>query len=447
MSNHQASSQPSSPVHVCVAGITLYLMILLSVVNGLSGAVPSWWAGVAGWLAALLLLRRVRRMQLLQSGLMLLVGVSCLLWSFAHSEAVLWLKALSANQALVTMLAAVSFLRLIAASSMSESHSEPQGKSAFWKTLLGVHFFGSIINLSAMMIMAERLNQKQSLTMTQAATLSRGFGTAALWSPFFAAMGVALTNAPGAHLFVLAIAGLPIAGVALWLAGTDITKEIEVEEFKGYPLDLSALWMPTLLAISIMACHFLLPLVPVLTLISFLSILLPFVVLVFKKSAIGEKPPTGLPVYKHHILNVIPNIGSELLLFLAAGVLAVGIGSVMTSADLTLGFTSFGAWQASGLLIISVVLAIVGVHPVITVATAGGLLANINVAPDLLAMTFLMCWSGGVIASPLSGMHLTLSGRFNISNFQLFMRNRRFSVKFLLLQISFLHLYNALGVL
>jgi hypothetical protein len=441
MSNHQTNAQPINPAHVRVAGITLYLMILLSVLNGISGAVPSWWAGIAGWLAALLLLRRVRRMQLLQSGLMLLVGGSCLLWSFSQSEAVLWLKALSANQALVTMLAAVSFLRLIAASSMSDGHSEPQGKSAFWKTLLGVHFFGSIINLSAMMIMAERLNQKQPLSMTQAATLSRGFGTAALWSPFFAAMGVALTNAPGAHLFVLAIAGLPIAGVALWLAGTDITKEIEVNEFKGYPLDLSALWMPLLLAVSIMVCHFLLPLVPVLTLISFLSILLPLVVLVIKK------PSTGLPVYKQHIFNVIPNMGSELLLFLAAGILAVGIGSVMTTANLTLGFTSFGAWHACGLLVISVMLAIVGVHPVITIATAGGLLANIDVAPDLLAMTFLMCWSGGVIASPLSGMHLTLSGRFNLSNFQLFMRNRRFSIKFLLLQFLFLHLYHALGVL
>ena len=447
MSNHQSSSQPISPAHVRVAGITLYLMILFSVVNGLSDAIPSWWAGVAGWCAALLLIRRVRKMQLLQSGLMMLVGLSCLLWSFSQSETVLWLKALSANQALVAMLAAVSFLRLVAASSMSKGHREPQGKKAFWKTLLGVHLFGSVINLSAMMIMAERLNQKQPLSMTQAATLSRGFGTVVLWSPITAAMGVALTNTAGANLFVLAMAGLPIAAVALWLAGTDITTEIKVEQFKGYPLDLSALWMPSLLAISIMACHFLLPLVPVLTLISFLSILLPLIVLAFKKSTIRGKPPTGFPVYKHHVLNVIPNIGSELLLFLAAGVLAVGIGSVMTSADIVLGFTHVGAWQASVLLTVSVVLAIVGVHPVITVATAGGLFANIDVAPDLLAMTFLMCWSGGVIASPLSGMHLTLAGRFNISNFQLFMRNRSFSVKFLVLQILFLHLYEALGVL
>ncbi|WP_372743034.1 hypothetical protein, partial [Neptunomonas sp.] len=312
---------------------------------------------------------------------------------------------------------------------------------AFWKTLLGVHLFGSVINLSALMIMAERLSQKQPLTMTQAATLSRGFGTAALWSPFFAAMGVALINAPGAHLFVLAMAGLPIAAAALWLAGTEISKEIEVEEFKGYPLDLSALWMPSLLGISIMACHFVLPLVPVLTLISLLSIILPLLLLVFRQRS------AGIASYKNHIVNVIPNIGSELLLFLSAGVLAVGIGVLMTSTNLTLGLSSFGPWQASGLLIISVILAVAGVHPVITIATAGGLLANLNAAPDLLAMTFLMCWAGGVIASPLSGMHLTLSGRFNISNFSLFMRNRIFSVKFLLLQILFLHLYDAIGVL
>ena len=441
MSDRSSMTEQQSPVYIRLAGIALYCMILLSIGSGLTGQLPSWWAGIMGWLAAILLLRRVRRMQLWQSGLMLLVGVICLLWSYTQGAPTLWLKALSANQALVTMLASVSFLRLVAASALSDERSEPQGRKAFWKTLLGVHLFGSVINLSAMMIMAERLNQKQPLSMTQAATLSRGFGTAALWSPFFAAMGVALINAPGAQLFVLAIAGLPIAAVALWIAGTEIIKEIDVEQFKGYPLDLSALWMPSVLAISIMACHFLLPLVPVLTLISLLSILLPLFLLVFKQRSIG------VAVYKNHIINVIPNIGSELLLFLSAGVLAVGIGVLMMSANLSLGLSSFGAWQASGLLLISVILAIAGVHPVITIATAGGLLANINAAPDLLAMTFLMCWSGGVIASPLSGMHLTLSGRFNISNFSLFMRNRRFTLKFLLLQIVFLHLYETFGFL
>ncbi|WP_372738360.1 hypothetical protein [Neptunomonas sp.] len=441
MSDNQAIIQQQSPLQIRMAGLTLFVMILLSVTTGLTATLPGWWAGIVGWLAAILLLHRVRPMQLLQSGLMLLVGVGCLLWSYAQGAPTSWLKALSANQALVTMLASVSFLRLVAATALSDEQSEPQGRKAFWKTLLGVHLFGSVINLSALMIMAERLSQKQPLTMTQAATLSRGFGTAALWSPFFAAMGVALINAPGAHLFVLAMAGLPIAAVALWVAGTEISKEIEVEEFKGYPLDLSALWMPSLLGISIMACHFVLPLVPVLTLISLLSIILPLLLLMFRQRS------AGIASYKNHIVNVIPNIGSELLLFLSAGVLAVGIGVLMTSTNLTLGLSSFGPWQASGLLIISVILAVAGVHPVITIATAGGLLANLNAAPDLLAMTFLMCWAGGVIASPLSGMHLTLSGRFNISNFSLFMRNRIFSVKFLLLQILFLHLYDAIGVL
>ena len=234
MSDNQAIIQQQSPLQIRMAGLTLFVMILLSVTTGLTATLPGWWAGIVGWLAAILLLHRVRPMQLLQSGLMLLVGVGCLLWSYAQGASTSWLKALSANQALVTMLASVSFLRLVAATALSDEQSEPQGRKAFWKTLLGVHLFGSVINLSALMIMAERLSQKQPLTMTQAATLSRGFGTAALWSPFFAAMGVALINAPGAHLFVLAMAGLPIAAVALWVAGTEISKEIEVEEFKGY---------------------------------------------------------------------------------------------------------------------------------------------------------------------------------------------------------------------
>ena len=441
MSHSQSQTEPVSPRFFPIAGGLLFLMITLSVLAGLTDALPSWWAGLCGWLAALLLISRVRRMQLLQSGVMLLVGISCLLWGLSEADAItLWLKALSANQALVTMLAAVSFLRLVAASQMQGERSEPQGVKAFWKTLLGVHLFGAVINISAMVIMAERLSQRQPLTMTQAATLSRGFGTAALWSPFFAAMGVALTNSPGAHLFILALAGLPIAVCALWIGGSDMAKDAQIEAFKGYPLELSALWIPSLLALFIMIGHFLLPAVPVLTLISLVSILLPLLMLA-RISIQQRGTPHGLSAYRHHILHVIPNIGSELLLFLSAGVLAVGIGALVSTTHFSLGLTVFSAWHACGLLVISLLLSIMGVHPVITIATAGGLLANLDTSPDLLAMTFLMCWSGGVIGSPLSGMHLTLAGRFNVSNYTLFMRNRLFSIKFLLLQVIFLHLY------
>ncbi len=424
-----------------LAGWVLYLMILLSIFHGFYTDLPSWWAGLSGWLAALLLIRRVRPMQKIQSSIMGVLGVVGLAWGMSvDAEPKIILDALSANQSLVTMLAAVSFLRLITASDLSSDRPEPQGKSALWQTLLGVHAFGAVINLSAMMIMGEKLNAKQPISITQAATLSRGFGLAALWSPFFAAMGVALTNAPGAQLMVLWFTGTPIAAVALYIAGRDLIKDGDMEQFIGYPLNLSALLVPVTLAVLIMAGHWVMPSVSVLTLISFSSIFLSFLILTarFQRS--------GLLTYKSHIETVIPNIGSELTLFLAAGVFAVGISVVMKTAGISLGIEHFGAWQASGLLVLSLALAIAGVHPIITIATAGGLLANLDAPPNLLGMTFLMCWAGGVIGSPLSGMHLALAGRFNVSNFRLFIKNRRFSVKLLLLQIGFLHLYEALAV-
>lgn len=421
-----------------LAGSLLFTMILLSVAAGLGSGVPTWLAGICGWLAALMLLYRVRRLQLVQSVLMLLVGLGCLWLANSAASTPLLLKALSANQALVTMLAAVSFLRLVAAAQLKSDDALPKGQPAFWKTLLGVHLFGSVINLSAMMIMAERFSQKQQMTLDQAATLSRGFGTAALWSPFFVAMGVALTNAPGARIFWLALAGLPIAAIALWLAGHRMQKEADLSEFRGYPLDLASLWLPCFLAVAIMLCHELIPTVPVLTLISLLSILLPLLLAVWRPARISE--------YRYHIQQVLPNMGSELLLFLSAGVMAVGIATLMSATNVSLGLSHVGATQASGLLVVSLLLSIAGVHPVITVATAGGLLTGLDAPPDLLGLTFLMCWAGGVIASPVSGMHLSLAGRFNISNFQLFMRNRSFSVLLLIVQIAFLHLYEFAGL-
>jgi hypothetical protein len=63
---------------------------------------------------------------------------------------------LTQNTALLGMLAAVSFLRLLRTPEAG-SAGLPKGRGALWRTLGAVHVLGAVINLSAVFIMADRI--------------------------------------------------------------------------------------------------------------------------------------------------------------------------------------------------------------------------------------------------------------------------------------------------
>ena len=127
-----------------------------------------------------------------------------------------------------------------------------------------------------------------------------------------------------------------------------------------------------------------------------------------------------------------------------AGVLAAGIASLVGSTGFTLDLLEFGATQASIALMIMVGLAVIGVHPVISIATAHGLLAPLAPDPNLMGITYLMTWAAGVSCSPLSGMHLGMQGRFGIDARGFLRWNGQFTLFLLAIDIVALHLFEAL---
>ena len=58
--------------------------------------------------------------------------------------------------------------------------------------------------------------------------------------------------------------------------------------------------------------------------------------------------------------------------------------------------------------------AMTGVHPVVSVALATSLLIPVQPNPELLATTLLFGWNIGTLACPLSGLHLLIQGRYGI---------------------------------
>jgi C4-dicarboxylate transporter len=311
------------------------------------------------------------------------------------------------------------------------------GLAPLWRTLLGVHLFGAVINYSSIIIIADRLSLRRPLSQLQAIVLSRGFSAAANWSPFFAAMGVALTHAPGAHLLTLSTVGIPVALAALLFSGWALTRHAQISEFHGYPMHFEALRLPLLLALAVLGINALWPHLAILTVVTLLAISVTALLLLPKGSH-------GLRQFGQHIANGLPQMRGELVLFLAAGVFATGISAVLAAHNLAPQLNSFGPGSAWLLLLGMVALSAIGVHPVISIATVSGILMPVVDDPNLLGITFLMTWALGVTYSPLSGMHLAMQGRYGINAFGFLRWNAGYVTFMLLVDGGALFAYSAL---
>ena len=334
-------------------------------------------------------------------------------------------------------MAAVSFLRLATRPEAAVTATPPTGRRALWRTLIGVHLFGAVINLSTVVILGDRMATRGRLGKRRALALSRGFAAAAFWSPFFSAMAAALIYAPGAQPGVLVLAGLPMAAWSLWLTARDLDPKHSTRgaPFIGYPMNFGALWIPGLLVAVVLIVHTLVPGWSIMAIIAFSAPLLTVIIL-----AVREGRETGR-LLREQISTGLAGSVNELALFLAAGVLAAGLVSVSGTVGDWLPFTRFGPLQASLLLVLMVGIATLGVHPVISIAGCGVWLAPLHPDPNLLAITLLMAWAIGVPANPLSGLHRIMQGRYRIDGYAFLRWNTAYVLQSLAAATVLLQLY------
>ena len=346
-----------------------------------------------------------------------------------------YIKVFTVNQYLLTLLIGVVFLRLIATPKKEKNIVFPKGKNSFIKTYLGVHLFGSVINLSSLILVADKMYKKSALTNAQIVLLTRSFASDAYWSPFFVSFAAATTYAPNLNTSLIMLNGIILALVAFIITYIDVTKnkEFNIENFYGYPLSLENLYLPVILATLVLVTNHFYPNTKVIILVSLFSISMVFVLLPFKTSLNEARK-----LIKKHILYELPKMKSELSLFLVAGVFGVLVGSILIGLNLSLPFKIFD-WQiASILLLIFIFLAFIGVHPIITIAIIGDYLNGVN--HTLLALTFLMAWSTTVSTSPFSGLNMTIVARYNFSSKEIFRLNIFYALKMYLICILCLYI-------
>ena len=409
-----------------ISGLLIFLSFLVTLYSYFFNNDLLILSGILAWTSFLILFNSIKNKKMIL--ILFILSLIAFLISYFNGFKIDFIKVFTVNQYLLTLLIAVGFLRLIATPKKDKLSSLPKGKQSFIKTYLGVHLFGSVINLSSLILVADKMYKKAPLTNSQIILLTRAFSSDAYWSPFFVAFAAAITYAPNLNTSIILLNGITLAFLAFLITYYEVikNKEFNMDEFRGYPLSFDSLYLPFILAVLVLITNYIYPNIKVIVLISLYSILMSLFILPIKKGF-----NQAISKFQLHIIDELPKMKVEMALFLVAGMFGMAVSSILIGLNLKLPFEIFD-WQiASILLLIFITLAFIGIHPIITIAIIGDFLGGVN--HTLLALTFLMAWSTTVSTSPFSGLNLTIVARYNFDAKMIFKLNIFYAFKMYLI--------------
>jgi len=393
----------------------LVLSIIATVVADVHPDIASfksfWPSGLFACSAALLLLPDTGRAQQIQLGILVTLGLVFLAIGAVNGAKMNWPELLSQNTGLLTMVLTVGVLKLVITDLIVIEEKLPVGRKAYFHTLLSLGLFGSVINISAPILIADRLSLNRPLDYFSAGTIVRMFSLCASWSPFFAGTAVVLTAVGDIKLSSLMLGGLPLmlsAIVVLYWGGLVFERE-RVDQFHGYPLKPDSLRIPILLSILVFVSYRAVPSLSILTIIALSSLVLTASQLIVS----GGVRQTRVKFQKH-IETQLPRSLNEVQLFLSAGILASGLHSLVKIGWLEAPINEFTGITACLLLASMIVIAALGIHPIIQIVAFTPLILSSDPNPELLGLAYLFSWALGTCGSPLSGTNLVMQGRFGI---------------------------------
>ena len=404
-------------------GLLILLSFLLGLLSFFTCKELYAFAGIIAWLAGIPLFMTIPKEKWTLSVTLFGLGLGCFIIAFFQGFAIDFARALSINHVLLMLLIAVNYLKLVAMPQQENLEPLPQGKKSFVQTYWGIHLFGSIINLSAIFLVLDRLLKQGCLSKVEVASLTRAFSTDALWSPFFVAFAAVMVYAPDARIMGIWSVGFPLVMIAFVVTWWEFRNK-ELETFTGYPLRFSTLYIPLLLASLVAFFHWQWPMMKVIVLVSLFSFVLTLVILPFRQGFTSS----FLTLLTHTCIE-IPKMKMELTLFLIAGFFGAGVSVLLDGFHIALPFEHFDPWVASVMLLGMIVVSFIGIHPVISIAVLGGWLHGVVVDQTLLAVTFLIAWSISICSSPVSGLNLAIASRYGIASKEMFAWNSIYALK------------------
>jgi hypothetical protein len=375
-------------------------------------------AGAATVVAAALGIFEVRHMQRLLAFVLIGAGVLALGFALVLGARPSVVQLLTLNQTLVGMLTAVTFVRLITA---DHGVHRPRlvGVPAIWRTAIVTQLLGSVINISAVTLVGDRLRHKGKLRISDALLLSRAYSPGAFWSPFWGASAAALTYAIGADTSVLLICGSLLAFVAFTISITMTVRAFgdRLATYHGYPLSVRVLVLPITMGIIVIGLHRAIPTVKLAVVVLMVSLVVPVAVLAVTRTRHLPRIMSG------HVVRGLRPMQSEAVLFTAAGALSVGLGALVDVVGFTVPAGYYNVWFAWLSVIAMTFVALVGVHPVVSIAAIAAVLGPVISEPTLFAMAGTIAWGTAAAVGPISGLNVFLAGRFGVSGFDVAKRN------------------------
>ena len=401
--------------------LTLLVLVLQAVAPELEVIFLRLASGFSAFTAATLLLPDVDHRQKRTVTALLVFGLALIWYGHQHGAQFQLVDVLTRNTALLTMIMSVSTLKLITLpAGQTIANTLPVGLRAFRNTLISVALFGSVINISAPVVIADRLHTHKPLNFFTAQTLVRIFTACSTWSPFFAGMAVVLTYVDDVPIHWVIVSGFPFMLITL-IAVDMLARRFnadQVASFVGYPLRLDSLWVPVVLATLVISISKLAPSLSILAVIAIAALALTLFTLVIR-SGLRSAAATG----GRFVREELPRSVNEVTLFLAAGVLSAGLIGLVDIGVISPPLKSFSTLNAAQVLAVMIVISACGIHPLIQISGLTPILLAVDPAPSLLALTFLFAWGLGTCASPLSGTNLVFQGRYDISAVKLATHN------------------------
>ncbi|MBJ7536575.1 hypothetical protein [Marinomonas transparens] len=347
---------------------------------------------------------------------LMIVALSALCVTFFTDMSLISFSLLEGNIGIVAMLTGVSLLGLLPDS--AKKLEPAKGNRGIIHTWSSVHLLGSVINMSAIFLVGDKLQrQSGTMTMPQYSVLVRGLTSAGLWSPFFASLAVALSIAPDAKFYHLALLGIPMALCSCCITLWEFKRNDNSQTFIGFPIAISSLIFPVTLAFFVIIFHYFILLeTPILSVVTLLSPIFVVVLLSFKR---GLQNTTRQ--LKNHVQVRLSNMANEIALFLSAGFLSKTVSLALMSVfgENWSIFSDFSFIEAILCFLGICLISLLGLHPIIGISLMSSLVPATSVDNTLLAFVSLSSWALGTAISPLSGINLSISGKYGIDNFLL----------------------------
>lgn len=397
-------------------------------------------SGACCLVALLASLPLLRRSQLVVALVLIGAGAAFLLIAVALGHRIEPLELLQTNQDIVAMLASVSFLGFVARIA-GEVKPRLVGAPAVLRTLGLTHILGGFINLSAVTVVADHLRTDTGLRPAEVQIVTRGFATAALWSPFWAGAAIAISLVPGANAWLVMLVGFPLAIIVLGVTAPTIMRALgpELPTYRGYALSWALLKIPVALGVTVLVLHLLLPEVPMPRLIALSAVGVTAV------WAALPRPSQFPRRFWAEASRAIPATTGETSLFVAAGVMAIGLNMLIAEVDFVLPLEAFTVPIAWACIVAMTLGVFLGVHQIITIGLIAALMLPLHPDPTLFMSAVMIGWGTAIAIGPLAGTQLYLQARYGVNSLVTVRQNLPFLAVMLVLSWPALYLVDLLA--